>query len=270
MSLKVLSLNICCPNRWDDKSSRLKSIVDSETPDILCLQEVALNISEDTPKNNQLHKINKMFKATYYHGALTHPYFPGGERAHQDCYHGPGFFILNPELKVISTEDITIFKGEGREYKNTACRLSYKGKSIVVLNVHLSAEHRETETDITLKWINDNTDDDDSLIVCGDFNSFNCKTGKDVDSRFREQFSDAWQDLNSEEIGETYFGVNWWKQNYPDHETTKKFIKKNAEFGSNRLDYVFYRGLKPISIEIIDTGIPVLTDHAGLSTEFDI
>lgn len=273
--VKLLNLNISCSTPWDEKADLLREIVENEAPDILCLQEVARSIHTDTERHTQINKIAEMFGSNAFYAALTHPYFPGGDLSYQDCFHGPGIVILNKDIAVKDFEKVQIYRGddgnlgEDRRYFNVAAKLEVAGHELVVVSVHLSSANRMIEAKETLAWIDTNAKDK-PIIVTGDLNSFDAlNRGKnDVDNIFRARLNDAWKILHPDEIGQTYFGTEWWQLNYPNSMTAMKLSSKGVDFPDGKLDYVYYDGVVPIDIELSRKGIPNLTDHAALSFEF--
>lgn len=271
MKLRVLDLNIGCSTPWDSKKDKLLEIVKELKPDIVCLQEVAQNFSSDTPRYNQNERIQELLGAKVAHSIITHPYVPDGERAKENCLHGPGIFILNQDFEVGSFEDIKIFQGIDRAYYNTAVKLTIDGNPLLLVNVHLSAEARHEEAQATLAWIKEaNQDEPSSVLICGDLNPHEATTGSDVDSAFRSQYTDAWRELRPDDDGATYYNMYWWSDNYPDSPQTAKKVGKKEDFPNSTLDYVFYDGISPVRIEKVEDSIPEVSDHAGLLFEFTL
>lgn len=276
-SLKLLNLNISCSIPWDEKKGLLKEVVLEENPDILCLQEVAYDVHEDTENRTQINKIAEMFGAKAFYASLTHPY-TRAEDGRYLLYHGPGIVILNNDIEVQGFETVEIYRGddghvgEDRTFNNVAARLSIDGQDFIAMSLHFSAGNRVDEAAKTLEWIDDNAAST-PLIIAGDLNSFDASSGNgdgDVDTEFRKKLEDAWLELRQGAPGMTYFGTKWWSDNHPDSATTKKLLGKGVEFADGRLDYVFYRGLNPRAIEQSTAGIPDLTDHTALSFEFSL
>ncbi len=191
MKIKVLSLNIACFIPLVDKSDLLKKIVEKEKPDILCLQEVARNLLQDTEEYNQIHKIAELLGTAQYHGNLCDPYIITEEyRKNDSCYHGCATYILNPNIRLVSHTDIPVDKSDKRFVIDSS--ITYQGKDFHVINLHLEAKARKEETKIILNHLNDN---DGRVIVCGDLNSFGADEGQDVDSDLRKVMTDVWDKL---------------------------------------------------------------------------
>jgi endonuclease/exonuclease/phosphatase family metal-dependent hydrolase len=269
MTLKVLNLNISCSTPWLSKKDKLSEIVTRMDPDILCLQEVAQNFAADTPRFNQNERIQELLEAKFAHSIITHPYIPDGERASENCLHGPGIFVTNKNIAIEQSEDIKIYQGEDRAYYNTAAKLTYNGKSFFLVNIHFSAENRHEEAQATLDWISSsNPNNTLPVIICGDLNPHDVSSNTDVDAVIRKVYKDAWRELRPNEEAVTYYDTQWWAQNFPNAPQAIKKIAKGGGYPSSALDYIFYSGVQPNAIEKFDDCIPVLSDHAGLLFEF--
>jgi endonuclease/exonuclease/phosphatase family metal-dependent hydrolase len=266
MRLKVLSLNIACFISWNDKKDLLKRLVEDERPDILCLQEVARNLLEDTENYNQIHKIAQLLNTKRYHGNLCNPYIVDEvSRKHESCYHGCATFVLNPRIKIINYQDIPVNKQGSRLV--ILSELETPEGELDIINLHLDARTRREEANSVLKFIEQRKN---SLILCGDLNSFDANNGTgDVDDLFRKSLADTWSTLHKGKAI-TYYGSNWWHINASDHPHTIKIKERNSSFPDGSLDYIFYKNAKAKSIKIAKDTIPKISDHMALAAEFEI
>ena len=237
-------------NSWPFRRSLLAQVINSYSPDILCLQE-ALQF--------QIDYILEKSHRTYAAFGLGRESNLKGEST--KILIDPFVFKIVEETTywLSDTPDVPGSKSYGNNLPRIATRATLvhkaSGKSFVLTNTHL--DHQSVEARIKGAEQIANSSIYDRIIVTGDFNNLNNNASEELKVMERNGFSD------------TYFEL------YGTKPATYHEFTGNAERVLDaKIDYIWRKGnLKPISATIIRAKSPLNrypSDHFPVICTFDL
>ncbi|CAF1409114.1 unnamed protein product [Adineta ricciae] len=240
---------------WRTRHLAIINLLQSLQLHLICLQEFWLNEQSFI----KLYESNLSSKYSSYYVQRTHD--------HDD---GLAIFVDRNHFKFINQEDLLLNDIGNRV--GLLLHLEYKGKALLVINIHLTFPHNAFDRHLRLTQIkkfldmiheyqmkNNLLSDKCSIILCGDFNS--SWDNDPVYQLIEKQFRSSYLIVNKNEPKVTHL------------------THRREELG---VDFIFYQSniFQPITSELIPRGCDVhkwndtigwtLSDHRAILTTFQL
>ncbi|UJR38518.1 hypothetical protein I4U23_031184 [Adineta vaga] len=239
---------------WRTRHLAIINLLQSLQLHLICLQEFWLNERSFI----DLYESHLSSKYDSYYVQRTH---------HHD--DGLAIFVDRNHFRFINKSDFLLHDVGNRV--GLLVHLEYQGKSVLIVNVHLTFPHNSSDRRLRLtqmkKFLNliheyqiqHNLINDCSIIICGDFNS--AWENDPVYELLRKQFQSSYFVIHNNEPKVTHF------------------THRQEQLG---VDFIFYQSnfLQPISSELIPRGCDVhswndsskwtLSDHRAVLTTFQL
>lgn len=265
--MKICTLNLNCHNTWNSKKALLVPKLKDLACDVYSFQEISAK-EEDGVILNEALEISKALDVTGYFSA-SYKCSPN-----QGNFYKPSNFDSVESYHFSFSGILDSGKTDKHRRLFLANKFSKDSKSFYLINLHFSIDKDfrfENIRQLNI-WLKANTTEKDNIFVVGDFNNYDQSSSKgDIEQALLELgFKDAWKTLRKDPCV-TYYGTDWWKQNYPNSSYTKSIEESGDNYPDIALDYLFYKGssIKLKDIDYINL-VPDVTDHVGLILDFDL